>query len=118
MSDDDARAGEELARAWLQGKSELIDDLGALVDGMDRPLDGTARAFMLTIGAAARSALRGKARPTSACLEAQTKAQPTPEAPPAPAFPPVDVDAFRRRMREHERAARFEELARRNAALF
>jgi hypothetical protein len=83
MSDDDARAGEELARAWLQGKSELIDDLGALVDGMDRPLDGTARAFMLTIGAAARSAPRGKARPASARIEAQTAAQPTPEAPPA-----------------------------------
>ena len=111
MSDDDARAGEELARAWLQGKSELIDDLGALVDGMDRPLDGTARAFLLTIGAAARSAPRGKARPASARIEAQ----PTPEAPPAPAF---DVDAFRRRRREHELAARLEELARRNAARF
>ena len=44
MADDDVRAGEELARAWLDGKSELIDDLAALVDGMDRPLDGTARA--------------------------------------------------------------------------
>lgn len=25
MVDDNARAGEELAKAWLQGKSELID---------------------------------------------------------------------------------------------
>src|ERR1700722_3408727 len=101
MVDDDVRAGEELARAWLDGKSELIDDLAALVDGMDKPLDATARAFLETIGAAARSAPRSKARqtpagaPPPARLEAKTAAQPTPEAPPAPAF---DVDAFRARM--------------------
>jgi hypothetical protein len=111
VADDDAPAGEELARAWLQGKSELIDDLAALVEGMDKPLDETARAFLLTIGNAARSAPRGKARPTPAGAPAPARI----EAPPAPAF---DVDAFRRRMRERERAARFEELARRNAALF
>jgi hypothetical protein len=115
MSDDDARAGEELAIAWLRGEGELIVDLAALVDGMTRPLDATARAFLSRVGNAARSAPRGKARPTSARIEAQTKAQPTPEAPPAPAF---NVDEFRRRRREHERAARFEDLARRNAALF
>jgi hypothetical protein len=111
--------GEELARAWLQGKSELIDDLAALVDGMGHPLDATARAFLLTVGNAARSAPRGKARPTSSAgapAPARLDATPTPlEAPP---LPPVDVDEFRRRMREHERAARFEDLARRNAALF
>jgi hypothetical protein len=121
MVDDDVRAGEELARAWLQGKSELIDDLAALVDGMTRPLDATARAFLATVGNAARLAPRGKARPTPtgtpapARLEAQTAAQPTPEAPPAPAF---DVDEFRRRRREHELAARLEELGRRNAEAF
>jgi hypothetical protein len=87
--DDDVRAGEELARAWLQGKSELIDDLAALVDGMTRPLDATARAFLLTIGNAARLAPKSKVRqtptgtPAPARLEAQTAAQPTPEAPPA-----------------------------------
>jgi hypothetical protein len=43
------------------------------------------------------------------------KAQPTPEAPPAPAF---DVDEFRRRRREHELAARLDELGRRNAEAF
>jgi hypothetical protein len=32
--------------------------------------------------------------------------------------PWIDVDEFRRRRLEHERRARFEELARRNAALF
>jgi hypothetical protein len=111
MSDD--RAGEELAKAWLRGEGELIDDLAALVDGMGHPLDATARAFLLTVGNAARSTPRGKARPASARIEAQTKAQPTPEAPPAP---PVDVDAFRARMRDHERARRLEQLGRSNAA--
>jgi hypothetical protein len=54
-------------------------------------------------------------RSTSAARQRPAKAQPTPEAPPAPAF---DVDAFRRRRREHELAARLEELGRRNQALF
>jgi hypothetical protein len=121
VADGDVRAGEELARAWLQGKSELIDDLAALVDGMTRPLDATARAFLFTIGNAARSVPRSKVRqtpagaPPPARLEAQTAAQPTPEAPPAPAF---DVDEFRRRRREHELAARLDELGRRNAEAF
>jgi hypothetical protein len=119
MVDDDVRAGEELAKAWLRGEGELIDDLAALVDGMDRPLDGAARSFLLTIGAAARSAPKSKVRqtptgtPAPARLEMQPSAQPTPEAPP---HPPIDVDAFRRRMREHELAARFERLASSNAA--
>jgi hypothetical protein len=112
MVDDDVRAGEELARAWLQGKSELIDDLAALVDGMTRPLDATARAFLLTVGNAARSAPRGKARPAPARLDAQPAAQPTQDPP----QPRVDIDEFRRRQREHERAARLERLARSNAA--
>jgi hypothetical protein len=119
MVDDDVRAGEELAKAWLRGEGELIDDLAALVDGMTRPLDATAHVFLATIGNAARSAPKSKVRqtpagaPAPARLEAQTAAQPTPEAPPAP---PVDVDAFRRRMRDHERARRFERLASSNAA--
>jgi hypothetical protein len=120
VADDDARAGEELARAWLQGKSELIDDLAALVDGMDKPLDAAARAFLLTVGNAARALARREDLPTPAGAPAPrakgpAKAQPTPEASPAPAF---DVEEFRRRRREHELAARLDELARRNAALF
>jgi hypothetical protein len=35
-----------------------------------------------------------------------------------PPQPKVDVDAFRRRMRDHERAARLEELGRRNQEAF
>ena len=119
MADDDARAGQELAQAWLAGKSEMSDDLALLVSGMTQPLDEMAKAFLQTIGSAAKAAPRGKARqtptgtPAPARLEAQTAAQPTPEAPPQP---PIDVDAFRRRMREHELAARFERLASSNAA--
>ena len=119
MADDDVRAGEELAKAWLQGKSELIDDLAALVDGMDKPLDATAKGFLVTVGNAARMAKRDDlptpARAPAPRAKGPAKAQPTPEAPPAPAF---DVDEFRRRRREHELAARLDELARRNAARF
>jgi hypothetical protein len=110
MPDD--RAGEDLARAWLRRKSELDDDLAALVDGMDKPLDATARAFLLTVGNAARGHTRP--RPAGATRPA-VEAQPLPEVTPSQ---PVDVDAFRRRRREHERAARLEQLCQRNAALF
>src|SRR5271168_1930358 len=113
MSDD--RAGEELARAWLQGKSELVDDLAALVDGMDKPLDGTARAFLVTVGKAARQGARGHTRPRPAgAPRPAVEAQP-PEATPQP---PIDVDAFHRRRREHELAVRLDELGRRNAQAF
>jgi hypothetical protein len=115
MSDDDVRAGEELARAWLQGKSEMSDDLALLVDGMSQPLDATARAFILAIGAAARSVPKGKARPASARIEAQTAAQPSPEAPPAPL---IDLNEMMRRRRERERARRLEEFGRRNQEAF
>jgi hypothetical protein len=118
--DDGVRAGEELARAWLDGKSELIDDLAALVDGMDKPLDGTARAFLLTVGNAARAVARREDLPAPAGAPASrppdlAKAVPSPDTPPAP---PIDLNEMLRRRQERERAARFEELARRNAALF
>jgi hypothetical protein len=112
----EAKEGEELAKAWLAGKSELIDDLAALVDGMDKPLDATARAFLLTIGSAAKAAPRGKARPTPAGAPAArppdlAKAQPSSEAPPAPL---IDLNEMLRRRRERERAAKLEEFGRRN----
>jgi hypothetical protein len=105
MSDDDVRAGEALARAWLQGKSEMSDDLALLVDGMDKPLDATARAFMQTIGSAAKASAKREARPTPSARRTPdlAKAQPTPEAPPAPL---VDLSEMLRRRRERERAAR------------
>ena len=86
---------------------------------MAKPLGVTERAFLQVVGNAARAAKR-EDLPTPAGAPAPrakgpAKAQPTPEAPPAPAF---DVDEFRRRRREHELAARLDELARRNAARF
>jgi hypothetical protein len=116
MSDDDVRAGEELARSWLQGKSGLSDDLALLVSGLSQPLDTTARAFISMIGNAAKAAPRGKARPTPAGAPAArppdlAKAQPSPEAPPAPL---IDLNEMLRRRREREHARRLEELGRRN----
>jgi hypothetical protein len=117
MSDDDARAGEELARAWLQGKSELIDSLADLVEGMSHPLDATARAFLLTVGNAARSAPKSKVRQTPAGAPAAppnlAQAQPSPEAPPAPL---IDFNEMMRRHRESEYARRLEELWRENSS--
>jgi hypothetical protein len=112
MSDDDVRAGEELAKAWLAGKSELIDDLAALVDGMDKPLDATARAFLQMIGEAAKASAKREARPTPS-------ARRTPAPPPAstPAAP-VDLNEMLRRRREREHARRLEELGRRNQEAF
>ena len=113
MNDDDVRAGEELARDWLQGKSELIDSLADLVEGMSHPLDETARAFLQVVGNAARAAKR-EGQPTSVVA---SDPAPTPLSKPVPAEPKVDIDEFRRRQREHERRARFEELAAKNASI-
>ena len=115
MSDEE-RAGNEEALAWLQGNSDLFDDLADLVESMAKPLGATERAFLQVVGNAARAAKR-EDLPTPAGAPAPrakgpAKAQPTPEA---PAEPKVDIDAFRRRQREHERAARLERLARSNA---
>jgi len=115
MSDDE-RAGNEEARAWLQGNSELFDDLADLVESMAKPLGATERAFLQVVGNAARAAKREDlptpAGAPAARAKGPAKAQPAPEAPPAPK---VDIDAFRRRQREHERAARLDRLARSNA---
>jgi hypothetical protein len=111
MSDDDVRAGEELAKAWLAGKSELIDDLAALVDGMDKPLDATARAFLQMIGDAAKASAKREARPTPS---ARRTPAPPPESTPAP----VDLNEMFRRRRERERARRLEEFGRRNQEAF
>jgi hypothetical protein len=103
----DANEGEELARAWLQGKSELMDDLADLVEGMAHPLDGTARAFLVTVGNAAKAS--AKRRPASARVEAQ----PSPEPPVAQT---ISLDEMMRRRREREHARRLDELGRSNAA--
>jgi hypothetical protein len=110
----DSKEGEELAKAWLTGKSELIDDLAALVDGMDRPLDATARAFLQTIGSAAKAAPKREARPTPSARRTpdSAKAQPSPEAPRAPARPAFEG------LGDAGFAERYAELAARNASLW
>ena len=107
MSDD----GEGSWRAvGCRGKSELLDSLADLVEGMSHPLDETARAFLATVGKAARQASKGKARPAHERIEALP--------PPPPEAAAFDIDGFRRRRREHELAARLDQLGRRNAEAF
>jgi hypothetical protein len=72
-----------------------------------------AKAFLQTIGSAAKAAPKGRARPASARIEAQTTAQPTPEAPPTTTIS-MDELLRRRRERERERAAKLEAFGRRN----
>jgi hypothetical protein len=106
----------ELARAWLLGNSGLFDDLADLVESMiDKPLDPAARTFISTIGRDAKALAKGKARPASARLEAQTAPQTPAEPPPAPT---IDINELWRRRRERNRAQRLDELARRNQEAF
>jgi hypothetical protein len=109
---DAAKEGREVAEAWLRGEGELIDDLADLVAGMDRPLDATARAFLQTIGNAAKASSKSKVRQTPAGAPAARPPAPPPAEPPPSA--PVDLNEIFRRRRERERAARLEELGRRN----
>jgi hypothetical protein len=107
MSNDDVRAGEELARVWLQGKSGLSDDLAALVAGLGRPFDATVRTFLQTIGNAAKASAKRGPTPSARRAAAAPPAEPPPAA-------PVDLNELLRRRRERERAARLGELGRRN----
>jgi hypothetical protein len=105
--------GVELARAWLQGKSELMDDLADLVESMmDKRLDPAARTFISTIGRAAKATAKRKDRSlaTTDPAKAQTAAQPTQDPP----QPRVDLNELWRRRLERERARRLDELGRRN----
>jgi hypothetical protein len=76
---------------WRARRSEMTDDLALLVSGMTQPIDGTARAFLLTVGNAVRAVARREDLPTPAGAPAPrpphpAKAQPTPPAPPAHRF--------------------------------
>jgi hypothetical protein len=94
----------------LAGKSELMDDLADLVAGMDRPFDATARAFLLTIGNAAKASAKREARP-------MPSARRTPAPPPEPTpAAPVDFSEMLRRRLERDGARRMEEFGRSNAA--
>jgi hypothetical protein len=113
----DFRDGEVMAREWIAGRGDL-PDLLHIVRDMPRggELGGLEAGFLSTIDAAVRGDRRGAAH-----VADQAKAQLLLEATPpaeAPTLPPVDVDEFRRRWREHGFAARLDELGRRNAEAF
>jgi hypothetical protein len=113
--DDDFRDGEEAAIAWLEGRSELIADLAALVTGMPRELGAAERGFLVTVGNAAKQAARGHAQPMPADAPASVKAQPSP--PPSQPSPAIDLDEYMRQRRERAQAARLQELWRENSAI-
>jgi hypothetical protein len=113
----DFRDGEAMAREWIAGRGDL-PDLLHIVRDMPRggELGGLEAGFLSTIDAAVRGDRLGAANvPDPAKAQLLLEATPSAEA---PALPPIDVDEFRRRRRESERAARLEELMRRNAARF
>jgi hypothetical protein len=116
VADQDLTDFEEGARRALEwlGRSEDAAELAQIVGEMPAKLGDIETAFLIAIG---RAALAGhKAAPQT---EAEATARPATLPPPAEApVPWIDGDEFRRRRLEHERAAKFEELARRNAALF
>jgi hypothetical protein len=104
----DFREGEAMAKDWIAGKGDLPGLLHIIRD-MPRgaEMGGLEAGFLSTIDAGVRGAERGEA---GAPDVAQAKSLLD-----APPLPNVDIDAFRRRQREHERRARYEDLARRNA---
>lgn len=112
MSDtDDFGEGERLGLDWIEGRSDLLDDLAALVVGM-KEFGTIERAFLTTIGNAARAAAKREGQPTSVVAS-----DPSRRSKPVPAEPKVDIDEFRRRQREHARRARYEALAANNASI-
>jgi hypothetical protein len=114
MADQNVSDVEEGARRpleWL-ARSDDAAELAQIVGEMPAKLGDMETAFLIAIG---RAALAGhKAAPQT---EAEATARPV-TLPPMPEAPAFDVDEFRRRMREHELAARLEELGRRNAEAF
>lgn len=108
----DFREGEARAREWIAGKGTLPDLLHVVRD-MPRggEMGGLEAGFLSTVDAAVRGR-RGAAGAPDPAKRAQQLIEAT-RSEEAPAF---DVDAFRARMREHERARRFERLASSNAA--
>jgi hypothetical protein len=110
----DFREGEAMALEWIAGRGALPDLLHVVRD-MPRggEMGGLEAGFLSTIDAA----VRGDRLVAANVPDPATRAQQLLEAPPSAEAPlQIDVDEFRRRMREHERAARLERLARSNAA--
>ena len=94
-----------MAREWIDGRGDLPDLLHVVRD-MPRggELGGLEACFLSTIDAAVRGDRPGAANlPDPAKAQLLRVATPSAEAMPQP---PIDVDEFRRRWRERERAAR------------
>jgi hypothetical protein len=111
----DFREGEAMAGEWIDGRGDLPDLLHIV---RDMPgggeLGGLEAGFLSTIDAAVRGDRLDAANvPDPVKAQLLLEAAPSAEAPP---LPPIDVDEFRRRMRDHERARRLEQLGRSNAA--
>jgi hypothetical protein len=112
----DFRDGEAMAREWIAGRGDL-PDLLHIVRDMPRcgEMGGLEAGFLSRIDAAVRGDHRG-----TASAPDPARAQLLPEGPPSPEattrLPPVDIEAFLRRQREHAQAERFNELAKSNAA--
>jgi hypothetical protein len=112
----DFRDGEAMAREWIAGRGDL-PDLLHIVRDMPRcgEMGGLEAGFLSRIDAAVRGDQRGTASAPN-----PARAQLLPEGPPSPEattpLPPVDIEAFLRRQREHAQAQRFNELARNNSA--
>jgi hypothetical protein len=113
----DFREGEGMAREWIAGRGDLPDLLHVVRD-MPRGIElgGLEAGFLSTIDAAVRGD-RAAAPNLPDTAKAQLLLEATPSVE-ALSLPSIDVDEFRRRLREHERAARLEQLCQRNAALF
>jgi hypothetical protein len=106
------REGEAMAREWIAGRGDLPDLLHIVRTMPPREeMWGMEAGFLSTIDAAVRGDRVGATNaPDPAKAQLLLEATPSP-----PALPPIDIDEFHRRRREHERAARLEELGRRNA---
>jgi hypothetical protein len=106
----DFRDGAAMAGEWIEGKGDLPDDLVAIVRDMPSELSGLEAGFLAYVGATVRGARQGVAvTPDPAKAKLLLEATPSAQALPAPLV--VDIG-------ERERAARFKELARRNAELW
>ena len=116
MSDnDDIWAGEGMAIDWIAGRSEMTEDLSAIVATMPKELDGAAVGFLRTVGNAARAAAqRAEQAPRDGAPATAPQAQAA-AAPPAPS--PIDWEELRRRQREHRLRERLDELWRANSAI-
>jgi hypothetical protein len=112
----DFRDGAKMAQEWIEGRGDLPDLLHIVRDMPRGELGGLEAGFLAAIDAAVRRARQGVAAtpdPAKAKLLLTPPAATSPEA----VSPPIDLDEFHRRRREHERAARLEKLGRANSAI-